>query len=60
MPLSLLWARHGAVGRCFDVLGLWRQVARGGVDGHDMDCGHHLAEEAPEQVAAKMDAFFAP
>src|SRR5439155_12452924 len=27
MPLRVLWGAHGAVGRCFDVLALWRDAA---------------------------------
>jgi haloacetate dehalogenase len=56
-PLCVLWGEHGAVGRCFDVLGLWRDRAAK-VTGHALPCGHYLAEEAPEQVLAQAQAFF--
>lgn len=56
-PLRVLWGQHGAVGRCFDVLALWRQRATQ-VTGQALDCGHYLAEELPEQVAAQALNFF--
>ncbi len=58
MPLRVLWGRHGAVGRCFDVLALWREVAAAEVSGQPVDCGHYLAEEQPETVLREMLAFF--
>lgn len=60
MPLRVLWGRHGAVGRCFDVLELWRKVSDSEVSGFDVDCGHYLAEEAPELIHAQMLEFFDP
>jgi len=45
-PLRVLWGEHGAVGRCFDVLALWRERASQ-VTGRSMPCGHYIAEEAP-------------
>jgi haloacetate dehalogenase len=56
-PLRVLWGQHGAVGRCFDVLALWRERAAQ-VTGCALDCGHYLAEEAPEQVIAQAQEFF--
>ncbi|MFM7024921.1 MAG: alpha/beta fold hydrolase [Limnohabitans sp.] len=57
MPLLVLWGQHGAVGRCFDVLALWRERATQ-VTGEALPCGHYLAEELPEQVAAQALTFF--
>ena len=59
MPLRVLWGQHGAVGRCFDVLALWQERATQ-VTGEAMPCGHYLAEELPEQVAAQALNFFQP
>ena len=56
-PLHVLWGEHGAVGRCFDVLALWRERATQ-VTGEALPCGHYLAEELPEQVAAQALNFF--
>jgi len=58
MPLRVLWAEHGAVGRNFDVLSLWKEVSRSEISGHAVDCGHYLAEEQPETVLREMLAFF--
>jgi haloacetate dehalogenase len=59
MPLHVLWGEHGAVGRCFDVLPLWRERAHQ-VSGHSLPCGHYLAEEMPEAVLAEALSFFKP
>ena len=56
-PLRVLWGEHGAVGRCFDVLALWRERASQ-VTGQSLPCGHYLAEELPDQVAAQALNFF--
>ncbi len=56
-PLQVLWGAQGAVGRCFDVLALWRERALD-VRGHAVPCGHYLPEEAPQQVAAAALPFF--
>lgn len=58
-PLRVLWGEHGAVGRCFDVLALWRERATQ-VTGQSLPCGHYLAEEQPEQVIAQALNFFQP
>lgn len=55
--VRVLWGEHGAVGRCFDVLALWRNRAER-VTGRALPCGHYLAEEAPEHVLAEAQAFF--
>lgn len=57
MPLQVLWGEHGAVGRCFDVLGLWRERARQ-VTGRNMPCGHYIAEEAPALALEEAFKFF--
>jgi len=57
MPLHVLWGQHGAVGRCFDVLALWRERAMQ-VTGEALPCGHYLAEESSESVAAQALNFF--
>ena len=59
MPLRVLWGEHGTVGRCFDVLALWRERALD-VSGHSLPCGHYLAEEMPEAVLAEALNFFKP
>jgi len=52
-PLLVLWGRHGAMERIYDVLGTWTDQ---GVDvrGRALDSGHFLAEEAPGQTAREL------
>jgi len=57
-PLLVLWGKHGVVARCFDVLAEWRRVAAS-VGGEALDCGHYLAEEAPDAVADRVLPFLA-
>lgn len=56
-PLRVLWGAEGTVGRCFDPLAEWRQVATQ-VDGRALPGGHYLAEELPDLVADEALAFF--
>jgi len=57
LPLRVLWGGLGVVGRCFDVLTLWREVADD-VSGRALECGHYLAEERPDEVLDEMLGFF--
>jgi haloacetate dehalogenase len=41
-----------------DVLAAWCDWA-GNVRGRAVDCGHFLAEEAPEEIATELRAFMA-
>ena len=56
-PLRVLWGEHGAVGRCFDVLALWRERADQ-VSGSALPCGHYIPEEAPQALAEEALRFF--
>ena len=56
-PVLALWAGRDELGRWFDVLATWRAWADD-VRGGALDCGHFLAEEQPESVAAALTAFF--
>jgi len=58
-PLRVLWGEHGAVGRCFDVLALWRERADQ-ASGRPLPCGHYVPEEAPGEVIAEALRFFQP
>jgi haloacetate dehalogenase len=58
MPVLALWARHSPVGRMFDCLANWREVARD-VRGRALDCGHFLPEEKPAEVLAELRRFLA-
>lgn len=58
-PVLVLWGEDGVVGRMFDPIALWRRRARE-VQGAALPCGHFLPEEAPEETAAALEAFFAP
>lgn len=57
MPLRVLWGERGAVGRNFDVLGLWRAVADE-VGGGALPGAHYLAEETPDALLREVSAFF--
>lgn len=47
---------RSGTGALYDVLSVWRERARD-VRGYGLDCGHFLAEERPEEVAAEILAF---
>jgi len=57
-PVPFLRAAQDDLGELYDdPLAIWRGWAhdvRGGV----LECGHHMAEEAPEALAAALGAFF--
>jgi haloacetate dehalogenase len=55
-PLLVLWSVRSLVGRGEDPLAVWRRWADD-VQGHAIDCGHFLPEEAPEETLAALRAF---
>jgi haloacetate dehalogenase len=57
-PLLALWGANGTVGRCFDVLELWRNRAQN-VEGKPLPSGHYIPEECPDELAERLLAFFA-
>jgi haloacetate dehalogenase len=56
-PMLVLWARRRALGRSLDVLSLWRERADDAT-GEFLAGGHYLPEERPDEVAARLAAFF--
>ncbi|MEO1197884.1 MAG: alpha/beta hydrolase [Pseudomonadota bacterium] len=56
-PLLVLWGSHGIPGKTDGPLGIWREWAND-VIGGPIDAGHFLAEEAPEETANALLAFF--
>ncbi|MEM8824566.1 MAG: alpha/beta hydrolase [Pseudomonadota bacterium] len=58
-PLLALWGRKGIIGRLYEPLDLWRGYCSGTVSGGEIDAGHYLAEEAPEEVLAHLEGFLA-
>jgi len=57
-PVQALWARKNGLDRWYDVPAVWRDWADS-VEGHSIDCGHYLAEEAPEETLAALQPFLA-
>ena len=58
MPVLALWAKRGVIAKCFNALELWRLRAEQ-VQGEALDTTHYMAEEIPDDIAARMSDFFA-
>lgn len=58
-PLLVLWSLRDDLAAIYgDPLAIWRGWADD-LRGEGIECGHHMAEEAPETLAAHLAAFFA-
>jgi haloacetate dehalogenase len=55
----VLWGERGVVHRLFTPLQDWQAKCTYEVTGRAMPTGHYIAEEAPELLAAELEAFFA-
>lgn len=56
-PTLVLWSQRDDLEQLYgDVLAVWRPWARD-LTGHGLDCGHHMAEEAPEALADALRRF---
>ena len=57
-PVLFLWAAKDDLEDLYgDPLEIWRDWA-GNVRGRAIGCGHHIAEEAPQELAAELRDFF--
>ena len=58
-PVRVLWSLRDDLETLYgDVLEVWRPWTTS-VSGRGIDCGHHMAEEAPEELADELLRFFA-
>ena len=57
-PLHVLWAKDGAMGRMYDVLGIWKERGTT-VTGAAMPGGHNFQETHPQEVLAQLQPFLA-
>jgi haloacetate dehalogenase len=57
-PVLVLWSGRGPLQQWYDVLEVWRSWADD-VHGRAIDCGHYIAEEAPDETYTELNAFFA-
>lgn len=59
-PLLVLWAGHDDLEALHgDPLAIWRPWAGQRPQGRRLACGHHMAEEAPGELAAELGRFLA-
>lgn len=58
-PLHVIWSlKDDLVDLYGDVLAVWQPWAELTVTGAGIDCGHHMAEEAPIELAEALKMFF--
>jgi haloacetate dehalogenase len=55
-PLQTLWAAAGAMGRLYDVLGIWKDEGVN-VSGKGLPGNHSLQESAPKETLAELQHF---
>ena len=57
VPLRVLWAEKGAMGRLYDVLGIWKEHGTK-VTGRGLPGGHNLQEDVPDVVLEEIQTLF--
>jgi haloacetate dehalogenase len=55
----VLWGERGVVHRLYTPLDDWQAKCAHEVTGRALPTGHYIAEEAPDLLAAELEAFFA-
>jgi haloacetate dehalogenase len=55
-PTQVIWGKHSPAGRFFEPLTVWRGKALN-VTGCELNCGHFIPEEMPEEVLAELLQF---
>jgi haloacetate dehalogenase len=56
-PILVLWGLQAKLEEWYDVMAIWRDWAED-VRGQGINCGHYLAEEAPQETYAALSNFF--
>jgi len=56
-PMLALWGVKGSLPKWYDPAAIWRGYASGSLETGEVASGHYLAEEAPEDVLARLDGF---
>ncbi len=56
-PMMALWGAKGSLPKWYDPAAIWRGYAAGPLVTGAVASGHYLAEEAPEEVLARLDGF---
>ncbi|BDG73435.1 alpha/beta fold hydrolase [Roseomonas fluvialis] len=56
-PLMALWGAKGSLPKWYDPAAIWRSYAAGRLETGAVASGHYLAEEAPDDVLARLDGF---
>jgi Predicted hydrolases or acyltransferases (alpha/beta hydrolase superfamily) len=58
-PVRVFWSQQDDLEQLYgDVLAVWRPWVAGSLTGWGIDCGHHTAEEAPDELAEELERFF--
>ncbi|HEV2503642.1 MAG TPA: alpha/beta hydrolase [Mesorhizobium sp.] len=58
-PLGVFWSVHDDMERLYgDPTRLWRAWTASGIDAFPINSGHHMAEDAPVELAEKLLQFF--
>lgn len=56
-PTLCLWYKYDDLEELYgDVLGIWKTCSQD-IHGKAIACGHHMAEEAPEEVTTELQRF---
>ena len=55
-PVMVIWGAKGYVGNKYDIIAEWKKWSKD-VRGHDLPCGHYLAEEAPNETLKALLSF---
>ncbi|MBP0465838.1 alpha/beta hydrolase [Roseomonas sp. PWR1] len=56
-PMLALWGAKGSLPKWYDPASIWRGYAAGPLATGAVGSGHYLAEEAPEEVLARLEGF---
>jgi haloacetate dehalogenase len=58
-PMLVLWGENGSIPKWYDAMDIWRGYAGGPLEGAAVASGHYLAEEASDEVLARLEGFLA-
>jgi haloacetate dehalogenase len=57
-PLLVLWGARAKIEAWYDAAAIWRGYCSRQISGGAVASGHYLAEEAPQEVLERLNAFF--
>ena len=57
-PLLTIWGKNGKIGKWYNSTEIWSDYCNSSVEGIELNSGHYIAEEEPQELILHFQSFF--